>query len=178
MTSLSRYWRLNNMFSKKTKKTPQTLKSILPYGLFQYLGHHQVKHISEAGLRWGLPAVDHHGSCICGVAGLDPAEEGQGGGGVLRHSMVRPGHELELTNLSLLTGAILVEQGKRKLSEHHRHTLVAIFRVVSLIDIHIYNMFASMRFDNGSRTHSWNHCPPAGQELVIFGIQYMLFLTL
>lgn len=48
-----------------------------------------------------------YGSCIRWVAGLHSAEEGQEGGGVLGHAMVRPRRELELTHLPLLTRAIL-----------------------------------------------------------------------
>ena len=53
------------------------------------------------------PAVHHHGSGVGGVAGLDSPEEGQDGGGVLRHAVVGPRHELELPHLSLFTGAVL-----------------------------------------------------------------------
>lgn len=47
------------------------------------------------------------GSGVRRVAGLHPAEEGQEGGRVLWYAMVRPRRELELTNLPLLTRAIL-----------------------------------------------------------------------
>ena len=60
------------------------------------------------------PAVDHHGSGIWGVAGLDAAQEGQEGGGVLGHAMVRPGRELELADLPLLVGAAL----EREVTDH------------------------------------------------------------
>lgn len=53
------------------------------------------------------PAVDHHWPCIWRIAGLYPSKEGQDGGGVLWNPMVWPGHELELSHLSLLTGTIL-----------------------------------------------------------------------
>jgi len=64
------------------------------------------------------PAVDHHGSGVRGVAGLDSPEEGQDRGGVLGNTVVRPRHELELPNLSLFTGAVL------QLGEQHVVTLV------------------------------------------------------
>lgn len=61
------------------------------------------------------PAVDHHGPSIWRIACLYPPQESQDGGGVLGHSMVWPGHELELSYLSLLTGAILQgDSGKNK----------------------------------------------------------------
>lgn len=55
------------------------------------------------------PAVDHHGPCIWRVTGLDPSEEGQDRSGVLGHTVVGPGHELELPHLSLLTRTVLQE---------------------------------------------------------------------
>jgi len=51
--------------------------------------------------------VDHHGASVEGAAGLHPAEEGQGGGGVLWDTVVRPGQELELFHLPPLAGAVL-----------------------------------------------------------------------
>ena len=51
--------------------------------------------------------MDHHGPGVRGVAGLDAAQEGQEGGGVLGHAVVRPGRELELADLPLLVGATL-----------------------------------------------------------------------
>jgi len=53
------------------------------------------------------PAVGDDGPGVRRVAGLDPAEEGQEGGRVLGDPVVRPRRELELTDLSLLTGAAL-----------------------------------------------------------------------
>lgn len=49
------------------------------------------------------------------VAGLHPTEEGQEGGRVLWYTVVRPRCELELTNLPLLTGAILEKTARRVL---------------------------------------------------------------
>lgn len=65
------------------------------------------------GVSGSLPAVNHHGSSVWRVAGLDPAEEGQRYGGIFWHSMIRPGHELELSDLPLLIGAILLGQRKQ-----------------------------------------------------------------
>ena len=56
--------------------------------------------------------MDDHGSCIWRVAGLNPPEEGQEGRRVLGHPVVRPGRELEVTNLTLLIGAALDKQQK------------------------------------------------------------------
>lgn len=53
------------------------------------------------------------GSGIRRVAGLYSAEEGQEGGRVLGYTVVRPRRELELTDLALLTGAVL-EKTKTK----------------------------------------------------------------
>jgi len=57
--------------------------------------------------------MNSHGSCIRRVAGLDPAKEGQEWGGVFRHPVVRPGCELEVTNLTLLIGAALDEHKEK-----------------------------------------------------------------
>ena len=54
--------------------------------------------------------MDDHGSCIWRVAGLNPPKEGQEGCGVFGHPVVRPGCELEVTNLTLLIGAALDQQ--------------------------------------------------------------------
>lgn len=59
--------------------------------------------------------MDNHGSCIWRVAGLDPPKKGQEGGGVFRYPMVRPGCELEVTNLAFLTGATLESRQMRLL---------------------------------------------------------------
>lgn len=58
--------------------------------------------------------MDNHGSCIWGVAGLDPTKEGQERGWVLRHTVVRPGRELEVTDFALLIGAALDRQTDRQ----------------------------------------------------------------
>lgn len=53
------------------------------------------------------------GSGVGRVAGLYPAKEGQEGGGVLGNTVVRPRRELELTDLPLLTGAVLQEDKRQ-----------------------------------------------------------------
>lgn len=53
------------------------------------------------------PAVDHHGASVRWVAGLNSAQERQEGGGVFRDPVIRPGRELEVTDLPLLVGAAL-----------------------------------------------------------------------
>lgn len=55
--------------------------------------------------------MHHHGACIKRVASLDPPQEGQDRGWVLGNPMVWPGHELELTEFPLLTGATLGTRG-------------------------------------------------------------------
>lgn len=47
------------------------------------------------------------GSSVRRVTGLHPTKEGQEGGWVLRYTVVRPRCELELTDFTLLTRAIL-----------------------------------------------------------------------
>lgn len=56
------------------------------------------------------PAVNHHGAGVRRVAGLHSAQERQEGGGVLGNSVIRPGRELEVTDLPLLVGAALRNQ--------------------------------------------------------------------
>lgn len=46
--------------------------------------------------------MDNHGSRIWRIAGLDPAKEGQEGGGMFRHPVVWPGCKLEVTDFTLL----------------------------------------------------------------------------
>ena len=55
-----------------------------------------------------LPAVDNHRPSIRWVAGLDPPQESEDRGGVLWDPVIRPCHELELSQLSLLAGAVLL----------------------------------------------------------------------
>lgn len=72
------------------------------------------------------PAVHHHGPCVWRIARFHPPEEGQEGGGVLRHPVVWPGRELELPHLPLLTGAVLETQvwvGEREVSVRLRRQL-------------------------------------------------------
>lgn len=57
--------------------------------------------------------MHNHWSSIWGVAGFDPAEEGQERGGMFGDPVVRPGCELEVTNLTLLIRAALQEQIRR-----------------------------------------------------------------
>lgn len=49
----------------------------------------------------GLPAVHHHRSSVWGCRGLDPAQESQQTGSVVRHTVLRPGGEVELAHLML-----------------------------------------------------------------------------
>lgn len=62
------------------------------------------------------PAVDHHGPSVWRIAGLYPSKKGQDGCGILRNPVVGPGHELELSDLPLLTGAILQKYQVSQLS--------------------------------------------------------------
>jgi len=66
------------------------------------------------------PAVCDDGPGVRGVAGLDPAQEGQEGGGVLRDAVVRPRRKLELSHLTLLTRSILGREGGRRERERKR----------------------------------------------------------
>jgi len=52
--------------------------------------------------------MDNHGPSIGWVAGLDPPQESEDWGGVFWDPVIRPCHELELSQLSLLAGAVLL----------------------------------------------------------------------
>lgn len=52
--------------------------------------------------------MHHHGPGVRRVTCFNPAQEGQDGRGVLRHAVIRPSHELELSHLPLLAGAVLI----------------------------------------------------------------------
>lgn len=52
------------------------------------------------------------GAGVRRVAGFDPAEEVEEGGGILRHAVIWPGSELELTHFPSLAAAAL--RGKKK----------------------------------------------------------------
>lgn len=54
--------------------------------------------------------MDYHGSGIRGVADLHPAHEHEEWGGMIGNTVVWPGSELELSNLTLLRAAILSHQ--------------------------------------------------------------------
>lgn len=59
--------------------------------------------------------MHHHGSGVRRVAGFHPAQERQERRGMFGNAVIRPGGELELSNLSLLAGAVLntrVETGQ------------------------------------------------------------------
>lgn len=56
-----------------------------------------------------LPAMHNHGPSICWVTGLDPSQESEDWSGVFWDSVIRPSHELELSQLCLLIGAILLK---------------------------------------------------------------------
>ena len=60
-------------------------------------------------------AVDHHRPALRVVEGLHSADHGQHGRGILRHSMVRPRCEVELTYLTnILTRPSLGGGGGRE----------------------------------------------------------------
>lgn len=63
-----------------------------------------------------VPAVSDDGSGIWRVAGFDPAEEVEEGGGILRHTVIWPGCKLELTHFSPFTAAALIRDDRRLLS--------------------------------------------------------------
>lgn len=67
------------------------------------------------------PAVHHQGPSVWRMTGLDSAQEGQCSGGILWHSVVRPGHELELSNFSLLIGAVLFNSTQEWAKERRFH---------------------------------------------------------
>lgn len=61
---------------------------------------------------WRVPAVSDDGPGVRRVAGFDPAEEVEERSGVLRHAVVGPGRELELTHFPPLAAAAL--KGRKK----------------------------------------------------------------
>lgn len=69
---------------------------------------------TETDLHARLPAVSNDGASIRRVAGFDPAEEVEEGGGILWHPVVGPGCKLELTHLSPLTVPVLKGNMRRK----------------------------------------------------------------
>jgi len=66
-----------------------------------------------------VPAVSGDRSGVRRIAGFDPAEEVEEGGRVLWHSVIRPSCKLELTHLSPLTAATLIQEtsGERNITE-------------------------------------------------------------
>lgn len=71
------------------------------------------------GTGTGVPAVHHDGAGVGRVAGLDSPQKSQEWRWVLRHPVVRPRRELELADLTFLTGAIL---GAQDTACHHSPT--------------------------------------------------------
>lgn len=55
-----------------------------------------------------VPAVSDDRSGIRRVAGFDPAEEVEEGGGILWHAVIWPGCKLKLTHFSPFTAATLI----------------------------------------------------------------------
>ena len=54
------------------------------------------------GMKVFVPAVDQHGSLGRSVMFLDFPMEGQDGRGIVGHSVVRPGREVELSHLQIM----------------------------------------------------------------------------
>lgn len=71
-----------------------------------------------------VPAVSDDGSGIWRVAGFDPAEEVEEGGGILRHTVIWPGCKLELTHFPPFTAAALIRDDGRLLSVHSAFALL------------------------------------------------------
>lgn len=69
----------------------------------------RLKLLQPEGKHTVLPAMHNHGPSICWVTGLDSSQEGEDWGGVFWDPVVRPSHELELSQLCLLIGAILLK---------------------------------------------------------------------
>lgn len=67
----------------------------------------RLKLLQPEGKHTVLPAMHNHGPSICWVTGLDPSQESEDWGGVFWDPVIRPSHELELSQLCLLIGAIL-----------------------------------------------------------------------
>lgn len=59
------------------------------------------------------PAVSDDRSGVRGVAGFDPAQEVEEGGGVFWHAVIRPGCKLELAHFSPLTIATLARKERK-----------------------------------------------------------------
>lgn len=72
------------------------------------------------------------GSGVRRVAGFDPAEEVEEGGRILRHAVIRPGCELELTNFPPLAAAALQETTQPD-------GLCAVWRI-SFLGVAYYNL--------------------------------------
>lgn len=68
-----------------------------------------------------LPAVDHHRPGVRGGGGLDPAQEGQQAGGMVRHAMLRPRGEVELAHLMFGRVASLQETIRQMQRDAYHH---------------------------------------------------------
>lgn len=62
--------------------------------------------------------MDHHRPGIWRIAGLHTSQEGQDGRRILGYPVIGPGHELELSDFSLFTGAILQQRQNGILEVH------------------------------------------------------------
>lgn len=91
--------------------------------------------------------MDHHGPSVWRVACLHTPQEGQNRSRVLWHPVIRPGHELELSHLSLLIRAVLQTQtfgGKVQMRKfldslaHERNLNVIIKTLRCQIDFRFY----------------------------------------
>lgn len=75
-----------------------------------------------------LPAVDHHRAGVRRSGGFHSADKGQQSGGVIRHPVLRPGREVELTHLVLCSVSSLYAKTQHPLRlpvKHHTCTTCA-----------------------------------------------------
>lgn len=113
------------------------------------------------------------GSGIRRVAGLYSAEEGQEGGRVLGYTVVRPRRELELTDLALLTGAVLEKKQNKRIKDKEWYKSQAQCNAESFLgDYNISGLAIKFDEPNISRTikdlrHEKSHfgCLHAEQEV-------------
>ena len=82
---------------------------------------HAIDGDEAAGAAHAGRAVGHHGAGVGGVQGLDAPQEQQERGRVVRHAVVRPGRELELTHFATFQRVRLMGRGGGIVSDTLTH---------------------------------------------------------